>query len=485
MSLKLLGKNTAIYAVGNVGARAAAFLLIPLYAHALSLTDFGLLATLQVTIQIMAILASGGMRNTLLRFAKEYEAENKLGVLLGTSMLVNILGGLVLGAVSFLFLAPLFSQILHVANVYPYIGMTCCAALAQALSAHMTSYYRAQHQAVRFMISGILTAILIFAATFLLISVYKFGVIGALVAFTIAHMVVVLLVSVDIFRKIGFGLSWSSMSSLLRFGFPLVFSMSSELIIGAVGIYFLSYFAGLEAVAIYCLGYKLAQILIITTLSPFANAFQPYVFSDLDRLDQKEKIARSLTYLILAVVLMSLCLVAATKIMLPYIAPPEYASAFIVVLMLIPGMTFVGIYYFGETLMTAAKRTQAIGFSATLIAVASILVNYILIRNFNWYGAVISLDVSFIMLGFVLTASGMRRFPIPLEWKRIGALSGLLVLFLIAMYALRNLPVVPFAITSVLFGILAILLLLNYDFFHEDEKLAVVRIRSNFARKYW
>ena len=484
MSLKLLGKNTAIYAVGNVGARAAAFLLIPLYAHALSVSDFGLLATLQITIQIMAILTSGGMRNTLLRFVKEYETQGKLGVLLGTSILINILGGLIVGAISYLFLAPVFRQILHIQNVMPYIGLTCCAALAQSLSAHITSYYRAQHQAIRYLISGVLTAVLIFAATYILISIYKFGVIGALIAFTAAHLMIVLVVSVDIFRKTGVSFSYPSMISLLHFGFPLVFSMSSELAIGAMGVYLLSYFAGLEAVAIYSLGYKLAQILIITTLAPFASAFQPYVFSDLDRLDQKERIARSFTYLIFAVVLMSLCLITATKIMLPFIAPPEYASAYTVVLLLIPGMTFVGIYYFGETLMTAAKKTRSIGLTATVIAAASLIMNFVLIRKFDWLGAVIALDASFIMLGLALTASGMKRFPIPLEWGRIAVLTGLLIAFLTAMYVLRDLPVISFAVTSVLMGILGVLLLLNYNFFHEDEKLAVVHIRSIFARKY-
>ena len=78
MSLKKLGENTAIYAIGNVGLRAASFLLIPLYTHTLSVADYGLLATLLITIQLMLIVMNMGMRTTLVRFLKEHEENNKI-----------------------------------------------------------------------------------------------------------------------------------------------------------------------------------------------------------------------------------------------------------------------------------------------------------------------------------------------------------------------------------------------------------------------
>ena len=104
MSLKLFGKNTVIYAIGNIGLRAASFLLIPLYTHYLSVSDYGLLATLLITIHIMLIFMSMGMQTTLLCFTKEYDGNNKIKDLLGTSTFINFLGGVAVTCISILFL---------------------------------------------------------------------------------------------------------------------------------------------------------------------------------------------------------------------------------------------------------------------------------------------------------------------------------------------------------------------------------------------
>ena len=86
MSLQLLGKNTTIYAVGTIILRAGAFLLIPIYTNYLSIEEYGILASLFITIEVLVILMNSGMKNSFIRFFKESENENKTGQLIGTSL---------------------------------------------------------------------------------------------------------------------------------------------------------------------------------------------------------------------------------------------------------------------------------------------------------------------------------------------------------------------------------------------------------------
>ena len=90
MNLKLFAQDTILYGIGNASLRAAAFLLIPLYTHALPVKDFGILSTLLITMQLMIMLITLGMQNTVLRFSKEYEDKNLLSGLIGTSMVINL-----------------------------------------------------------------------------------------------------------------------------------------------------------------------------------------------------------------------------------------------------------------------------------------------------------------------------------------------------------------------------------------------------------
>ena len=108
MSLSLLGKNTTIYSLGNIILRVGAFLLIPIYTNYLSIEDYGILASLFITIEVLVIVMNGGMKNSLVRFFDEYYKKKNADQLIGTSVLINIVGGIVVTAFCLFFLIQFF-----------------------------------------------------------------------------------------------------------------------------------------------------------------------------------------------------------------------------------------------------------------------------------------------------------------------------------------------------------------------------------------
>ncbi len=198
MDLKLFGKNAVIYAIGNVGLRGASFLLIPLYTHFLSVSDYGLLATLLITIQIMVIFMNLGMRTCLVRFTKEYEDNKQVENLLGTTTFIIFVGGLIVTSISFLFLLPFFRSVLHTDNVHKYLILLCCASLVQSSSTHIMSYYRARNEALKFMIISISAAAILFIANIILLCVFNLGIIGVLSALITTYTVISLFVLFDV-----------------------------------------------------------------------------------------------------------------------------------------------------------------------------------------------------------------------------------------------------------------------------------------------
>lgn len=475
MSLKLFGKNTVVYAIGNIGLRGASFLLIPIYTYFLSQSDYGLLATLLISIQLMLIFSNLGMQTCLVRFAKEYQESNGVGALLGSCVVLNILAGLALAGASFALLMPFFRSILHTSDVRIYVAMVCSVVLAESLNTLVMSYYRVQNQALRFSIIGISLAVALALTSFILIRVFDLGTKGALLAYIVTYGGGLLFVSLDVLPKTGIGLSVSLMPKLLRFGFPLVFSMSGHTAIGAVGIYLLSYFAGLEAVAIYALGWKLAGLVIVVLIYPFSLAFEPYVFAGLDSTDIGDRLSRLLTYLVLGITLVSFVLLAASRLLLPIIAP-GYASSYLVILLLVPGMTFMAMYYFGGTLISAMQKTYLVGLTMTVGSVISALLNYALIRVIGWYGAAIALDVTYILVGSALFVLGRRIFPMPVEWRRIGISVILLILCVLLFLFINRINIVLFCLLSLSAAFAGVLILFVLGFFHNDEKIAIRKL---------
>ena len=63
------GKNVLFYSIGTVGLRVASFVLIPIYTYFLEMGEYGRLALLLQTAQILMIVINLGSRTALLAFS--------------------------------------------------------------------------------------------------------------------------------------------------------------------------------------------------------------------------------------------------------------------------------------------------------------------------------------------------------------------------------------------------------------------------------
>ena len=479
MSLRLFGKSTAIYAVGNVGLKAASFLLVPLYAHSLSLKDYGLLATLLITIQIMLIFMGLGMRTSLIRFTQEYVDNKQIGSLLGTTLLVNVLGGLCISVIMVFFLLPFLQAVLHTDHVLLLALLACSAALIQSLSLHIMSYYRARHRATKFMVVGISSATLLFITSFIALRIYHLGIIGALSAYILTHAIIFCYIFVEVLLINGLRISLPLIPRLVRFGFPLVFSMVGGAVLVESSIYFLSYFYNLETVAVYSLGFKLSQLLAITVILPFQLAFQPYVFSNLRSSNISAEISRMFIYLLLAITFMSFMIILGAHIILPYIAPPEYAQAFSILLHLLPLSAFLGIHYFSETLLSAVEKTHIIGLTMTMCAIFCLTLNCLLIPSLSWHGAVIASNVSFFIVALTLFLIGIKALSVHIDWYSVSVITLLFSAFLFMTFLLNSHGQLAFYSGWILMFFTSLAFLYHGPFFNKQERIL---FRNSAAR---
>jgi len=482
MNLKLFGKNAIIYVIGMVALRTASFLLIPLYTHSLPIKEYGFLATLLLTIQVMIVFMGLGTRTGFMRFAAEYETKNLIGHLLGSSVLINIVGGLILTSVSILFFKPLFQSVLHTQRVVEYIVLTCGAAMSQCLCIHILAYYRARNEGLKFMLASGSAPVLLILTNLVFLLILHQGVKGALMAQIITYGCLWLLVSFNVFSKIGIGISMQLILKLLRFSLPLVFVMSGGLITDASAIYFLGYFRSLEDVAIYSLGYKMAQVSYIAFIAPFQLAYEPFVFANINMPGIRLTIAKLLTYLMIGFAFVAFGIVFISRELLSIIAPPEYFSAYLVIFLILPGIAFRGVYYIGESLLYIKKKTYVTGTIITVFTILSVGLNYLLIPLYGIYGVILVFNFTLISITLLSLILGMKTFPIPLEGKRLVISGVLLILFLLLVFLLREARAYIFYSIIPLIAVTSIVFIYFSSFFDETEKLAIRDILYRIRR---
>ncbi|MHC4988524.1 MAG: lipopolysaccharide biosynthesis protein, partial [Planctomycetota bacterium] len=314
---------------------------------------------------------------------------------------------------------------------YLLVSFTLCSALFQSLCDLLNAYYRSQHQPIKYAIVGISTALMLTVMSFVFLCILRMGVNGALLAKVITYGCVFSIIAWQIYSKTGFRISFGMIPELLRFGMPLSISAFGQFAITGASIYLISFHSGLDSVAVYSLGQKLASVLLMVLVLPFQLSFQPFVFSQLDTPDIKKQMARLLTYLMWSIAGGAFCILFASRMFLAMVMPPEFANAYLVTLMIMPAMAFVGLFYFAETLLKAVQKSSVIGLFVFVAALCSVFLNYVLIERFSWYGALIASNVIYFILAGSLLTVGLKSFPLPIEWKRLRTTALLFVSILI------------------------------------------------------
>lgn len=414
MNLKTFGKNTLIYFIGEIALRFISFALIPLYTRYLSQSDFGLLITAFATVELMVIFMRMEMTPSFIRYYKEFEANNTLGHLFGTSLLIILLGCILIGSVSVIILPNYFYLLFKGKNVFTFLIFICSLGSSKAIYIHIISFYRANNNALAYAVPNIIAASLIlFVSSFVLVVLGK-GVNMLILGHALSYALIGIVVFIKISRNLKPSFSVSTISPLFRFGLPLIFSASAWFVLEMSDRYFLAYFRGLEDVAIYGLGYKIASILLFTVVSPFQKAYGPFVYEIMGQSDAKQKLARIFFYLISSLFLAAIGISIASPMLLKIIAPHEYRNSYFVILSILPVGIITGIFYWASTLIHIVKKTYVISIVMIISMTMNLILNYFLIPKFGWPGAALSTNISFLFATFCIYFLGMWFFPVPI-----------------------------------------------------------------------
>ncbi|HEX2868554.1 MAG TPA: oligosaccharide flippase family protein [Ignavibacteriales bacterium] len=440
MNLRLFGKNALVYSVGTVVLRASSFLLIPLYTHYLSLSDYGLLATLLLTIQILVTIVDFGIRSGMMRFMAKYESEGHLKEFLGSALAVNILGGILTTLATIYLFSPVLNYVLHAKDISGYLMLTCLTAVVQSLCINIISYYRAKNLGMMFMIINLAVSILLILGSLIFLVKLKMGIEGILISQILSYGSIWIAVTAIISLKHGLSVSPKLFLLLLRFGFPLIFAMAGNLIMNTSAVYFLSYFKSLEQVAVYSLAFKIASIAEMVVILPFQMAYEPFVFANLHNPEIQNTMSKLTTYLLLTFTVMGFLIVFVFRDLINVIAPPEYHDAYLIIFLLLPGIAAQGLHYVGQSLLHVQNKTHVTGTIVFSMSLLSVGLNYIFIRLYGIMGLAAVFNFTMFAIAFLLLRQGSKSFAMRLERKRVFIVGFAFLVLLINAFTFRNAP---------------------------------------------
>lgn len=473
MNIMSFGKNTLYYAIGIIAIRFTTFLLLPLYTGYLTQEEYGLLATLLFTTEIIITINDVGMRSAFMRFYSDFLNNNKLSELIGSSVLLNILVGLFLIIITTLIPDSFISQLFNVEIIQHLVILTVLAGITKTLSLNILSYFRAKNLGSAYMIISILTSILLVILTWVGLVVKDWGIIGVLYAQVISFGTVWLTLLIWIILKEGFYITPKTLRKLYKFGYPLILATSGSILVNTSGNYFLGIFRSLEEVALFAIAFKLSTIGVMVLIAPFQLTYEPYIFNNKNNPNLKLILSRIVTYITLAYLIVSLGIIFVFKYLIQIIGSSTYIDSYPLIYLLLPGFLFTAFNYIGQSLIHLNNKTKTTGIASFLIILISIIISYFGTRAFGTFGTIIGINFYLIVSGIVLFYLGYKEYPIKLEYKRITIIFILGIFLFITIYMISSFNNILFYCISSIIFIIASFIVYKSNFFYKEEKIII------------
>ncbi len=389
-SYRDLLRHSGVYGLGHILARLASVLLLPVYTRFLTREDYGILAILDLTVALLAIVLASGTVRAVARYHFETESERERDALWWTGLALLVVTGVVLLAPAVVFRERLGAWTLGADEVrggFLYLlalGTLALTTVEQLFQSHLRVY----RQSSLFVALSLGRLALNIAANLWLLIVRDLGVAAILWGNLITAAVsVAALFAVFARRRGAPRLRGGRVGQLFSYGTPLIVASLLAAAMHQLDRYLLRLLLDLGEVGIYQVAYMLGQGINTLFLQPFSQIWYVVMYEIGDRPTARRVAVRVFRHFfaLLAVTMLGVSLAA--EPLLGLLVAPEFRAAAGVVPVVCLAYVFFSLNSHFNVPVLVAKRTSlmipphAIGVAVNLAA------NLLLIPRLGIYGA--------------------------------------------------------------------------------------------------
>jgi O-antigen/teichoic acid export membrane protein len=420
-------KSTVIYFIGTIVEKGLAFLLIPLYTHYLSTTDYGILTIVQSMIAMAIIIFSLSLSGSASRFhfdGKEFYKKFHYGNIFLLVSFFSFFGSLLL----LVFKEKIFNLVGGI-PIYPYIYFIIIISYGNIIFSLYQLMLRMEYKAYEFvknnLIKFIFTTIL---SIYFVVYLHK-KVEGILLASVIVFLIYILYI---FFKLIKRGIKFNTNERLtkknLSYSIYLVPHNLAGILNTILDRFYISNMIDLSNAGVYALAGQLAGIISLFA-SIIDNSLTPNILKAYkDKNYPYLKNLANITIIFVTIIALGLSLFSPEIIYL--IAPKEYENAKLI----IPILSFyavVQMYYFmtSGVLFYEKKATKFVAVATVTSLLLNFIFNYFFIKFFGVKGAAIATLLSIIIVNYFSIFIGNKFIKVGFEHKKIHfvIISGFLV----------------------------------------------------------
>jgi O-antigen/teichoic acid export membrane protein len=433
LGIAALAYDTAIYGGTRVAVKSLAFLLVPLYAHFLTPSEFGVLELVLATMALIDVFIA--LPGTLARFFfdKDDRAWRRQvitayfaieaaypAVLVGALMLLS--GPLANGVADSTTYATLF--VIALADLY----LTNIVDLPMALC-------RLRRKPLTFAVYAFSRAVTMVVFSVLFVAVWEYGVKGILLASLISAGVVFIVSAREWVRDLVPRIPPRLVREMLEFSWPTILSGIAFYALNFLNRFFVAHFHGTADTGLFGTAFRYSQVVVVGVFA-FRMGWSQWHFSWLHTDRHPQMVSRGANYYFFAVgflvVLVSLWILPVFHVLMP----ARFWDATFAVTPLALAAAATGAFTLFAVGVNVTKRMRLTLPVSAGSAVLAIGLYFLLVPPYSFLGAAWATALSFAVMAVAMLVVCQRIYPVPWDWRRIVLVTVVTVAISLAALAL-------------------------------------------------
>jgi len=477
-----VARHSLVYAVGALLGKSIAFIMLPVYTRYLTPADYGVIALVEMALDVIVILAGAQLVLGVFRFYHRTSDAEEKNRIISTALIGIAFAHVVVGGFSFLAASRISQFMLGTSDYADVVRLAAAAMTFSALTIVPMSYMRLRDQSGLFVTATIVKLVIQLTLSITFVVAMRMGVKGVFTSTLIANVVVGVWLSWWTVREVGMKFSAGANRDLLRFGIPMIAVNFATFFMTFGGNYFLQSSADESVVGLYRLGYQFGFLLAVAS-SPFDMVWTPKRFEIAKLPDRDSLLARGFIYQNLILIPTACAIALFVDDLLRVMAAPAFWDAASVVPLVLIAYLFQG-WGTQDIGILIREQTRLMWGIQWFSAIVAYLLFVTLIPPHKALGAAGAVTLTFALRWALIYLVSQRLWPVQYNWRPIWKL---LVLTIGAVGIGHFLPASGLGWSLGLKGLIYLgflCLVWNWDIIALSDKQEVRRLISKISARF-
>jgi len=419
-NIKELFSHSFIYSFAWISSSAASILLLPIYTRYLTRADYGILEILEYTNAVFRLIMMAGFHTSLAKFFNDQKKLSDQKKVISTGIIFIIITGGI-GCIFGSMLSKNLSFILFGNESYAYfVGLNFGILYADLLMLISTTSFVVFKRSKIYLVYSLSRLTLAIIANLYFIVVLKLGALGMVLGNLLSLAIGAIVITSHALVTNGVKFNSNILSSMLRFGLPMVPAMLGATVMHNADRFLIRYYCSLSDVGIYGLGYKFPFMLNALILQSFNFIWSGATMYEIAKQpDANYQYSKITTYFMFVFVFAQLSLCIFAKIIVKILAAPKFFSAHQVIPLVSLGLCFHAFYTFFTVGSFVKDKTWLLNLSYLPAAAFNIIGNILLLPRFGVMAAAGVSMITYLLFAVMAYFSCRKIFNISFEYKRL------------------------------------------------------------------